>query len=586
MKEREGWYLKLIILFNLFIICILLVGCSNTEDIQQLGRDKDIEFNEGSEMKFTSISEKKIIDVAKLCRVWGVVKYHHPDVISGEINWDYELFRVMPSVLEEDADVNLVILDWINSLNKEVKIGYMDEKNLIQLTPSTDWCKDEEYLGEDLSVQLLKLLNTNISKRENGYTSFMEDSPYQYMENEKPYPHMKLDDTGYRLLSLFRYWNIIEYYYPYKDIIGEDWNEVLVEFIPKFIGGSDYETYLKTIAELTTKIHDSHAYLIDKKGDDISQYFGMYRIPVNFIEIEDQIVINKIIYPCGLKIGDIILKVGNTEIDELLNSRRKYISQSREDTAPLMFRELLRTPQKKTDVTLIRDGKTINLRIKGNQKDIDVKVDTKSQEMENGEIYYINVGLLEDGQIDEIMKQYWDTKGLILDLRNYPSTRKDFIAYVLAEYLIPEEKQFMKASFPNREIPGEFYYSDPYYSGKLKKEKDKTLKSASYDGKLVILIDEHTMSQGETTTMSLMNTEDSTVLGRVTAGANGDVRPFKLPGNITTTISGLGIFYPDNGQIQRIGIKPDIYMDPTLEGIREGRDEFIEKAIEIIKESY
>ena len=101
----------------------------------------------------------------------------------------------------------------------------------------------------------------------------------------------------------------------------------------------------------------------------------------------------------------------------------------------------------------------------------------------------------------------------------------------------------------------------------------------------MILIDEHTMSQGETTAMSLRNTPNSIVLGRPSAGADGDRRHFTLPGNIETTMSGLGVYYPDKKPVQRIGVQPDIYMDPTIEGIREGRDEFIEKAIEIIKES-
>jgi C-terminal processing protease CtpA/Prc len=53
-----------------------------------------------------------------------------------------------------------------------------------------------------------------------------------------------------------------------------------------------------------------------------------------------------------------------------------------------------------------------------------------------------------------------------------------------------------------------------------------------------------------------------------------------------TTISGFDIFYPDKEATQRIGVQPDIYIDPTIEGIREGRDELIEKAIEIIKEGF
>jgi C-terminal processing protease CtpA/Prc len=45
----------------------------------------------------------------------------------------------------------------------------------------------------------------------------------------------------------------------------------------------------------------------------------------------------------------------------------------------------------------------------------------------------------------------------------------------------------------------------------------------------------------------------------------------------------LGIYYPDGEETQRIGIVPDIEVKPTIQGIREGRDELMEKAIEIIK---
>jgi C-terminal processing protease CtpA/Prc len=48
-------------------------------------------------------------------------------------------------------------------------------------------------------------------------------------------------------------------------------------------------------------------------------------------------------------------------------------------------------------------------------------------------------------------------------------------------------------------------------------------------------------------------------------------------------MSSVGIYYPDGRETQRIGIVPDIEVKPTIQGIRVGRDELLEKAIEIIK---
>jgi C-terminal processing protease CtpA/Prc len=44
----------------------------------------------------------------------------------------------------------------------------------------------------------------------------------------------------------------------------------------------------------------------------------------------------------------------------------------------------------------------------------------------------------------------------------------------------------------------------------------------------------------------------------------------------------LGIYYPDGKETQRVGIVPDIEVKPTIQGVREGRDELMEKAVELI----
>lgn len=46
-----------------------------------------------------------------------------------------------------------------------------------------------------------------------------------------------------------------------------------------------------------------------------------------------------------------------------------------------------------------------------------------------------------------------------------------------------------------------------------------------------------------------------------------------------------GIYTPDGGQTQRIGVSPDIEVKKTIEGIKEGRDEVKEAAVEYLKEN-
>ena len=165
-----------------------------------------------------------------------------------------------------------------------------------------------------------------------------------------------------------------------------------------------------------------------------------------------------------------------------------------------------------------------------------------------------------------------DTDGLVIDLRGYPS---DFIVFSLSQYLMPHPNNFVKFTRGTVENPGEFDFTQTLSVGAWRKN--------FYKNKIVIIVNETTQSQAEYTTMALQTAPNAVVVGSTTAGADGNVSHIFLPGNIHTMISGIGVYYPDGRETQRIGIVPDIEAKPTVEGIRKGEDEVLNKAIEIIK---
>ena len=103
--------------------------------------------------------------------------------------------------------------------------------------------------------------------------------------------------------------------------------------------------------------------------------------------------------------------------------------------------------------------------------------------------------------------------------------------------------------------------------------------SPHYTGKVIILVDEVSLSQAEYTTMALRTAPGAKVLGSTTAGADGNVSQIPLPGGLSSMISGIGVFYPDKKPTQRIGILADMEVKPTIAGIRSGRDEVLEEAV-------
>ena len=141
---------------------------------------------------------------------------------------------------------------------------------------------------------------------------------------------------------------------------------------------------------------------------------------------------------------------------------------------------------------------------------------------------------------------------------------------------MPEGIPFVKFTTGSIEQPGLFTFTESLIAGKENENY--------YKGKVVILVNEISQSSAEYHAMAYRVHPNATVIGSTTAGADGNVSRFTLPGGFGTMISGIGVYYPDGKETQRIGIVPDIKLSPTIQGIKEGRDELLERAIKVINE--
>jgi hypothetical protein len=53
---------------------------------------------------------------------------------------------------------------------------------------------------------------------------------------------------------------------------------------------------------------------------------------------------------------------------------------------------------------------------------------------------------------------------------------------------------------------------------------------------------------------------------------------------VCVTFSGHDVRHADGRQLQRVGLHPDIDVRPTVKGIRDGRDEVLERAVRYLKD--
>lgn len=559
---------------------------SEVPEKQRTKAQLDAEFNLSSNISFSSVSKQMIDNINVLGKVWGFLKYHHPQLSTGNYNWDFELFRVMEEIVSattgEQRDV--LILKWITSYGEIPNCeSCLETHQDVYLKPAHDWI-ESDGLTPKLQQQLMHIYN-NRNQGLQYYVDLFPGVGNPNFKNENDYKAMAYPDAGFRLLALYRFWNIVHYYYPYRDITDKAWDIVLKEYIPRFIDAKNELEYEIATLQLIGEVQDSHANLWGG-GDKYRLTKGDKIAPVEVRFIESQLVVtgyhiegkeNEI----GLELGDVILTINGESVVDIVREKTPYYPASNQ-AARLrdIAREMLQSNNDQLIISYLHDSieftKVLPLESVSQTKldEWNYAVDTSqpSHKLLADNIAYVTLANIKTDDIPTIANAYENSRGMIIDIRNYPS---DFVVYSLGSLFVPEGTEFAKVTIGNINNPGEFRFVEA-------QEVGARPLADIYQGKVVVLVNEYSQSLSEYTAMAISASSNVTVIGSMTAGADGNLSWVALPGGLRTSISGIGIFYPDGKPTQRIGIIPEINVEPTIRGIKAGRDEVLEKAIEFI----
>jgi len=511
--------------------------------------------------------------------VWGFMKYHHEGIASGEIDWDQELLNVIPIMMEakNDSVSNAQLLQWIEPYVKSTK----KHVPTAPLPPSLGWIDAGNF-----SPELKAVLHSIRAKHrvvQNHFVATDERSGNATFEHEETYADLSNPDVGYRLLALFRYWNIIQYYFPHLHLVDRPWTAVLHEYIPSFIAADNETEYALCLQRLAAETQDTHVNLSNERHV-LDLYFGMNYAPIEVSWIEEQMVVtgfysDRGAQETGLTLGDVLLTVDLKPMEEFIAELGTYVPASNEAAKYRRIAEwLVRTNDANLTLSVQRQDTILELTSPTySSEELDIYSRFTPPEdtcfkLLTPNIAYLNNGSLQRAYMPEIWKQLKETKGVIIDLRNYPT---DFPYDKLGSYLVGEPTPFAVVARGSIEHPGSFTVTDSVWVG--------TGRSDYYRGEVILLVDESTQSSSEFHAMAYQQAAHCVVLGSTTAGADGNVSQCVLPGGFATTFTGLGILYPDGTETQQVGIVPDHVVRPTVEGIRAGRDELLEAAIQLLR---
>jgi C-terminal processing protease CtpA/Prc len=549
-------------LFILFIFSITLNSCGQTN----------------------SVYNDKLATTAK---IWGFLKYYHPEVGKGKFNWDDQLFQILPKIAEakNKQELSNIYLKWINSLGEiEIckKCTSKENKDYFGKNFDLTWIKDSTLFSNEL-ISKLAFIEKNRFQGNHHYVSSFYGVGNVKIQNEPEYQNFSWENEQLRLLSLFRYWNYIEYFFPYKYQMDKDWDVVLNESIPNFLKPTSETDYHLAMLKLIVNINDSHGYFSSNFIDD---YFGPNWIPAKFQIIDGKAIVTgfydeRLAKENDLQIGDILLKVDGKEIETILTKNNKYIIGSNTSVKLRNANgKIFNGSTNSVKITFGRNNKVqekiinrypfyqLNFKIHF-QYTYEDPIQEKYKILADN-IGYVDMGKIEVDDVPIVMDSLINTKAIIFDIRNYPKGTM----YSIINYIKSKKSTFYKVTYPDLSYPGKFIWREGYQCGNPEE--------LIYKGKVVLLVNEKTQSHAEFTAMCLQTGDNVITIGSQTSGADGNVSQIEMVGGYKTALSGIGIFYPDKTETQRKGVKIDIEIKPTIQGIISGKDELLERAIEYI----
>lgn len=396
---------------------------------------------------------------------------------------------------------------------------------------------------------------------------------------EKTYAEMKAPDVEHRLLALFRLWNVIDRFYPYKPLLDEKWDAVLSAFVPRLIAADGQKGYAEVMGELATHIEDTHVHM-----NGIAEALGLGstapRVGMRMIEHQPTVVY---VDPAehDLHVGDVIVTVDGEPFAARLARVRRFVAASNEtgrDFAALRY-AMAGAPDSTAKLT-VRDAR-------GATREVAVPRPRPTQRPHwrggdvvrilDGNVGYVDLDRLERGEVDAMFDKLMHTRAIIFDMRGYPNGTAWSIAPRLnvrgAELAAAFQRAYVSAE--PLEGPARFQF--------LQRLPENEGGKPLYRGKTFMLVDERTISQAEHTGLFFEAAAGTKFVGSQTAGANGDVTDVTLPGELDLTFTGHDVRHADGRQLQRVGLPIDVPVTPTLAGLRAGRDEVLERALELAR---
>lgn len=390
---------------------------------------------------------------------------------------------------------------------------------------------------------------------------------------ELPAQNQSGDDRSTRLADIALAWNVYEHFYPYFDAVKTDWPAVLRQSLTSAATDSGQRAFLDTLRRLVASARDGHGFVAHMSDASYAQP------PIAADWIEGKLIVTEV-GPGVAKLlpGDEIVKIDGKAVADLWKAAEPMIAGATEQWRRYRGKSVLLGGPDGSSVGLdaargSADPFTVTLKRSLGSSVVE-KRPKAIEEIKPG-IWYVDLdgprAKMEDYQ--KMMPTLAKAKGIVFDMRGYPNEVAMDVLHRISDK--PVTSAFW--NIPNITKPDhqemEFIQSRWPLAGPL---------DPRFTGKIAFMTDGRAISYAESVMGMVEYYKLGEVVGSTTAGTNGNINPFALPGGYTVIFTGMKVVRHDGTTHHGVGIHPTVPVDRTVAGVAAGRDEVLEKAIKVV----
>ena len=556
------------------------------------------------------LSQRQLQNLIALTRLVGYVRFFHPTEAAKNTDWDLftinairrvedaesaeelarfltEVFKpVAPSVQIDVSGSDLKLPESFSNLESDTRVRFWEHRGVnlngtrsiysSKLRVSSKAPVSPRHpiridLDGGVSILVPTAIPTSDGVSYEG-TAFRELDIDAFLIDWQP----STDDRSTRLAAIISSWNVFQHFYPYFDVVDTDWDEELIRALVATATAEQASDFRKHVDRLIAALHDGHGGVVPKPRN--------VPPPVALNWVGESIVVTGIGEDVDdrLQIGDVVTEIEGQSAETIFDSLHEHVSAATPGYLRIrILGRLVFGPNGSTFTFKTRSptGEEKEILLERKATSIFPKPLREARPQQGSEIaegiVYVDLDRINHlREFKRLIPTLAKANGIVFDLRGYPSFWiNPVISHLIdkpitsAQWHIPlvyhPDQRDMKFTFSNWQVKP---------------------RSPRFTTNIAFLTDGNAISAAETLMGIVEHYKLAEIVGEPTAGTNGNVNSFTLPTGDTIFWTGMRVLKHDGAQHHGIGIQPTIPVSRTIEGIKAGRDEFLERAIEALRQ--